>query len=97
MPTPDSGSVAGANGSKRRRTGQYDMGASEIFEDGAEDDAEEDGGDGDEHAAFSAQTPEDENSYSKAYNPNQDPDERRRLRAKIRDHQRMVEGGLHVL
>jgi hypothetical protein len=71
------------------------MGATEIFEDELEDDdEEEEGADEDEQEeALSAHNEEDESGYAKAYNPNQDPDERRRLRANIRDHQRMVEGG----
>jgi hypothetical protein len=93
MPTPDSGSAAVGSASKRQRTGEYSMGASEVFEDEPEDDDEgERGYEDEQEIASSAQNEEDENGYAKAYNPNQDPDERRRLRANIRDHQRMVEG-----
>jgi hypothetical protein len=90
MPTPDSGSAAGA-GSKRRRTDSYSMERSQVYEDG-----QEDGGANDDEDAVetpSQITPEsDEEGDLKFYNPNQDPEKRRKLRATMRDHQRMVDG-----
>jgi hypothetical protein len=92
MPTPDSGSAAG-NGSKRRRTDNYSMGQSQVYEDEQGEDAEN--GDDDEVETPSQVQPEmDEEGYLKFYNPNQDPEDRRKLRATMRDHQRMVDGEL---
>jgi hypothetical protein len=100
MPTPDSGSAAAGNSNKRRRTGDYSLGTTEIFEDEPEDeDAEEEDDDTEEldEDATPGQAEEDDHGFSKAYNPNQDPDERRRLRANIRDNQRMVDGESSLL
>jgi hypothetical protein len=92
MPTPDSGSAGGA-GSKRRRVDNYSMEQSQVYED----EQEGDGTNGDEDAvetpSQSQVTPEsDEEGDLKYYNPNQDPEKRRKLRATMRDHQRMVDG-----
>jgi hypothetical protein len=92
MPTPDSGSAAARSGSKRRRTGEYSLsggGASE--EEPQEDDADEEDEEEDEINATDAQPEEDEHANLRFYNPNQDPEKRRRLRATLRDHQRMVD------
>lgn len=83
MPTPDSGSTEG-HGSKRRRTENYDMASSEPQQDGEdEDDAE---------TPSQPQPEPDDEGYSRYYDPNQDPDERRQLRAGMRDHQRELDG-----
>jgi hypothetical protein len=94
MPTPDSGSTAG-NGSKRRRTDNYSTGQSQVYEDEQGEDGET--GDDDEVETPSQVQPEmEEEGYLKFYNPNQPPDERRKLRATMRDHQRMVDGEFDV-
>lgn len=95
MPTPDSGSMPGSHGNKRRRTGEYNMYESEIFEDEPEEEEDEiieheDASDVDQSLA---QADEEEGDL-RFYNPNQDPDQRRRLRARMRDHQRNVDGEL---
>ena len=89
MPTPDSGSTAGSTANKRRRTGTYNLGDSEIFQD--EVDVEEDE-DEEEDEAIAEEADDDEAEDLKYYNPNQNPDQRRRLRASMRDHAREVEG-----
>lgn len=93
MPTPTSGSTTGRNGSKRRRTGGYDMlgsgSGSGIYVDGQGDAPEDDDEGVDKEAT---PVPEDEEGDLKYYNPNQDPEKRRMLRAHIRDHTRMVDG-----
>lgn len=102
MPTPDSGSAAGGNSNKRRRTGDYDRFTPVIFEDesadGIENENDEDDDD-DEENVERQEVPEqgqaeaeDEEPNLRFYNPNQDPNQRRRLRASMRDHQRMVDG-----
>jgi hypothetical protein len=67
------------------------MERSQVYEDG-----QEDGGANDDEDAVetpSQITPEsDEEGDLKFYNPNQDPEKRRKLRATMRDHQRMVDG-----
>lgn len=72
------------------------MRASQIHED--------EPGEEEEEAAAEARDAEDVETPSQApfrseedgdlrfYNPNQDPDQRRRLRASMRDHQRKVDG-----
>lgn len=91
MPTPSSGSTAGGSGNKRRRTGQYSMsgGGGGIYEDEPEEEEEEDGA---EVPGEQATLESDEDDNLRFYNPNQDPEKRRRLRATIRDHSRMVDG-----
>jgi hypothetical protein len=91
MPTPDSGSAAARSGSKRRRTGDYNLNSGGVYEDDPEDDIEEDDEEEEEANAPSAQPEEDEHDNLRFYNPNQDPEKRRRLRATLRDHQRMVD------
>lgn len=88
MPTPDTGSKASGNGSKRRRTGEYSASGVEVYVDEPEDEDEDE----EEEDATPAQPEEDEEGDLRFYNPNQDPEKRRRLRATLRDHQRMVEG-----
>jgi hypothetical protein len=104
MPTPDSGSAAG-NGNKRRRTDNYTPAKSRVYEydddDEEEEEEEEEEEDGDDGANDEVQTPSqlppesDEEGDLKFYNPNQDPEKRRKLRATMRDHQRMVDGKFH--
>ena len=95
MPTPDSGSMPGSRGNKRRRTGDYNMSEPDIFQDDSEEQDETiEHGDEDESDEDQSQPqpePEDEGDL-RFYNPNQDPDQRRRLRATMRDHQRNVDG-----
>lgn len=88
MPTPDSGSTEG-HGSKRRRTGNYDMSRSQRY-DGEHEADEEDGIDTPSQSHL--QPEPDEEGDLRFYNPNQDPEKRRRLRATMRDHQRMLDG-----
>jgi hypothetical protein len=90
MPTPDTGSTTSGNGNKRRRTGQYQGGGVDVYHDGAEE--EQDDGEEPEEDATPAAPEEDEEGDLRFYNPNQDPEKRRRLRATLRDHQRKVDG-----
>lgn len=87
IPTPDSG--PGHHGSKRRRTGDYAMRDSSIYEDG--DSGSEDNQD-DAQLSSESQDESEEDEELKFYNPNQDADVRRQLRARMRDHQRTVDG-----
>ncbi|KAF1847574.1 Nse4-domain-containing protein [Cucurbitaria berberidis CBS 394.84] len=91
MPTPDSGSTTGDNGNKRRRTGNYTMPESEIFTDELEAEEQEDEEDEDAEEPSQVQPEPEEEGNLRFYNPNQDPDQRRRLRASMRDHQRTVD------
>jgi hypothetical protein len=96
MPTPDSGSTGAASGSKRRRTGTYSAGRSAIYQDEPEeeqDDVDEDEEE-DRDEATPAPTDEDEEGALRFYNPNQNPEKRRQVRATMRDHHRMVDGAL---
>lgn len=93
MPTPDSGSTAGSRGNKRRRTGDYSINESSIYQD--EPDVDQDyamPSQNHRSTMASSEAPRDEDGNLEYYNPNQDPDQRRRLRASMRDHQRAVEG-----
>ncbi|KAF2028215.1 Nse4-domain-containing protein [Setomelanomma holmii] len=93
IPTPDTGSTTGTNGSKRRRTGEYNMRGSrgpEIHEDGP-DDGDEGAEPEDEDEDNPTAPEEDEQGDLRFYNPNQDPEQRRRLRATLRDHSRVVD------
>lgn len=98
MPTPDSGSTSG-NGGKRRRTDNYNMADSQSHEHAhGNQDEEQDDDDDDEQAETPSQLPEpDEEGDLKFYNPNQDPEARRRLRANMREHQRMLDGESSIL
>ncbi|KAL1796540.1 hypothetical protein ACET3X_005080 [Alternaria dauci] len=95
MPTPDSGSTSG-NGGKRRRTDNYDMADSQIHDDarGSQDgELEEDDDQVETPSQLPSQSPPEpeEEGNLKFYNPNQDPETRRRLRANMREHQRMLD------
>ncbi|KAF1830136.1 Nse4-domain-containing protein [Decorospora gaudefroyi] len=92
MLTPDSGSTTsrGSRGSKRRRTDEYSMAASSRY-DGEQDDDAHQVQTPSEVRPDEARDPEEEEGDLKYYNPNQDPEQRRRLRATMRDHQRMVD------
>jgi hypothetical protein len=92
MPTPDtgSGSTASGNGNKRRRTGENTGSGVNVYEDEVEEEQED--ADEEEENATPQEAEEDEEGDLKFYNPNQDPEKRRRLRATLRDHQRMVDG-----
>lgn len=97
IPTPDTGSTSGGTSSKRRRTGAYSAnGDAGIYED--EGEAEEDGEEEEDAEVQSSQRQpttqpeEDEDSQNKLYNPNQDPEKRRRVRYQLRDHHRQLEG-----
>jgi len=93
MPTPTSGSTTGGNGSKRRRTGDHNTPGAGIYEDEPEEvDEEGAAAGGADEEGTPVPTPEDEEGDLRFYNPNQDPEQRRRLRATIRDHARMVDG-----
>jgi hypothetical protein len=71
------------NGTKRRRTDAYS-----TAEENTEDDDE------DNEPPTQPELEDEDEGEQKFYNPNQDPEKRRRLRATMRDHQRMVEGSL---
>ncbi|KAF2845563.1 Nse4-domain-containing protein [Plenodomus tracheiphilus IPT5] len=92
MPTPDSGSATGASGNKRRRTGNYSM--RELETNGREPDDEalevhqDDEGQGE---AIPTQPEPEEEGDLRFYNPHQDPEQRRWLRATMRDLQRTVD------
>tara|TARA_R110002003_G_scaffold149_5_gene13529 strand:- start:6234 stop:6479 length:246 start_codon:yes stop_codon:yes gene_type:complete len=60
-----------------------------IYEDGP--DGEDRGGDPEDDGT-PAPAGEDEQGNLRFYNPNQDPEQRRRLRATLRDHHRLVDG-----
>jgi hypothetical protein len=60
-----------------------------IYEDGPD---EEDHGRDAEDDGTPAPVGEDEQGGLRFYNPNQDPEQRRRLRATLRDHHRLVDG-----
>ncbi|KAE8829372.1 hypothetical protein HRS9122_09187 [Pyrenophora teres f. teres] len=95
MPTPDSGSTSG-NGSKRRRTDNYNMSQPQVYEDGQdeEEEEEEEEGEGDDLEAVTpsqAQPDNGDDEHSRYYDPQQDPEVRRRLRANMRDHARLLE------
>lgn len=92
MPTPDSGSTEG-NGSKRRRTGNYTMSRSQIYDDGQDTDQDDEEDGIDTPSQSHLQPEQEEEGHLRFYNPNQDPEKRRRLRATMRDHQRMLDGG----
>ncbi|KAL5119286.1 hypothetical protein ACEQ8H_002773 [Pleosporales sp. CAS-2024a] len=87
MPTPDSGSTASGSANKRRRTARYPGGNVSVHEGAFEAHDQDD--DADEPAA--AQPDEDEQGPLRFYNPNQDPEKRRQLRATMRDHQRAMD------
>jgi hypothetical protein len=81
------------NGSKRRRTDEYSV----IQDDGEDSDADDDDDDhveqdSQDHESHPQPDFDEEQGDQKFYNPNQDPEKRRRLRATMRDHQRMVQG-----
>ena len=97
IPTPDTGSTSGGTSNKRRRTSAYNANSdAEIYED--EGEAEEDGEEEEDAEVQSSQRQpttqpeEDEDSQNKLYNPNQDPEKRRRVRYQLRDHHRQLEG-----
>jgi hypothetical protein len=89
------------NGNKRRRTDDYSV----IQDDDEDGDGDSDSDDSDDHVEQDSQEHdppaqpeiEEEEGDQKFYNPNQDPEKRRRLRATMRDHQRMVQGPLPPL
>jgi hypothetical protein len=67
------------NGNKRRRTDEYS-----VIQDDSEDSEDDE--------PHPQPEIDEEQGDQKFYNPNQDPEKRRRLRATMRDHQRMVQG-----
>lgn len=89
-PTPDSASTSARSGNKRRRTGDYTLGDSELYDDG--DDQVHVYQDEDGARDASPSEDEDEDGGSRYYNPHQDPEKRRQLRANIRNHHRELEG-----
>ncbi|KAI2474560.1 Nse4 domain containing protein [Pyrenophora tritici-repentis] len=92
MPTPDSGSTSG-NGSKRRRTDNYSLPQSQVYEDGQDEEEQAEEGDDLEAVDTPTQTQpdNDDEEHSRFYDPHQDPEVRRRLRANMRDHARLLE------
>jgi len=101
IPTPDTGSTSSGAGNKRRRTNNYGLnGTSGVYEDEDEDeneaeeyeDDEEDVGGPSQRRGATTQPEEDEDSQSKLYNPNQNPEKRRQVRYQLRDHHRQLEG-----
>lgn len=74
-------------------------GASEVYEDEDEELEEEEEDDDREpgQAVQEASQPEeDEDSQSKLYNPNQDPEKRRQVRYALRDNHRQLEGNCPI-
>jgi hypothetical protein len=98
IPTPDTGSTTGSTDNKRRRTSAYNTnGDAGVYEDEgeAEEDEDEDANAGEAQSSRrqpTTQPEEDEDSQNKLYNPNQDPEKRRRVRYQLRDHHRQLEG-----
>lgn len=98
IPTPDTGSTTGSASNKRRRTGNYSLNSgSEIHEDEDEDEEAEDEDEEEQQRpqrrrTATTQAGEEEDSQSKFYNPNQDPNERREVRYQLRENIRQLEG-----
>ncbi|KAF2875218.1 Nse4 C-terminal-domain-containing protein [Massariosphaeria phaeospora] len=93
LPTPSSGSTSGS-GNKRRRTDNYDMESSQIFEDhdsGVAVQHDHDDDDQDEPGQSATPEGDDEDESTRFYDPNQDPETRRKLRANIRNNHREME------
>ncbi|KAF2126270.1 Nse4-domain-containing protein [Dothidotthia symphoricarpi CBS 119687] len=92
MPTPDSGSTAGGSGNKRRRTGTYSMGGPQVYEDEEEElEEEEDEDEEVDDDDTTGQVENDESEHQKHYDPNQPPEQARRVRAHLRDNHRTLE------
>jgi hypothetical protein len=104
MPTPDSGSTCG-NGGKRRRTDNYTMAQSQIYEharseheDGEHDDDDDDD-DGDDGVETPSQLPSqplpelEEEGDLRWFNPYQPEKTRKALRANMRENHRKLDGG----
>ncbi|KAF1995473.1 Nse4-domain-containing protein [Amniculicola lignicola CBS 123094] len=93
LPTPNSGSSS--RGSKRRRTDDYSVDASlGIYHDGDDDDAQEEEVDDEDEEPPSTgveETAESEDEHTKYYDPNQNPDVRRQIRAEIRNNTREMQ------
>ena len=91
LPTPTSGS---GSANKRRRTNNYTADDTEIYldDDASEVQPIEDADPADPGPAFVTSPDEDEDEATKYYDPQQDPDIRRKVRANIRNHQREMEG-----
>lgn len=90
-PTPPSDSTSSRHGNKRRRTDEHSIPDSVwVYED--EDEEVQLGDDVDEEDV--AVQADDEDATTKYYDPQQDPDIRRQLRANMRNHQREIEGKL---
>jgi hypothetical protein len=94
-----------AHPSKRRRTGDYATsetsyiqqnggGEVQIYQDeeDAVDQERDDAVDDEDHNQGEAEQDDDEDAFTKYYNPQQDPELRRQVRANIRQHQREIEG-----
>jgi len=66
---------------------------SQVYEDGQEDEEDEEA-DGSDPADTPSQRQPDhgDEDHLQFYNPNQDPEQRRRLRANMRDHYRLLDG-----
>jgi hypothetical protein len=90
LPTPGSSH----SGNKRRRVGDNDRnGSAEVHEDEQDEDDQEQGQD-DNGEDVGASHEDDDDEDTRYYDPNQDPDLRRQLRANIRQNQREMEGQL---
>lgn len=98
MPTPSSGSSS-EHANKRRRTNGYSgVGSSQIYEDEDADNGAHVEDEGEEEEEEEEEQPQDnrvldlDEEDKRFYDPQQDPEFRRQLRAGIRNHQRQMEG-----
>ncbi|PSN74692.1 Nse4-domain-containing protein [Corynespora cassiicola Philippines] len=90
LPTPTSGS---GSANKRRRTNNYTADDTEVYvdDDASEVQPTDDADPADPGPAFVTTPDEDEDEATKYYDPQQDPEIRRKVRANIRNHQREME------
>jgi hypothetical protein len=87
LPTPRSGSSS-EHGNKRRRTGDYSItDSTQIYQDQDEYSEVRDEEENEENAEE-----DEEDEETRNYDPHQDPDLRRQVRANIRQHHREIEG-----
>ena len=93
IPTPDTGSTVGSGSNKRRRTDAYDLNASsEVFEDEGDEEDEEEEPEQTQPQRTATMQPEEEDSQSKLYDPNQDAEKRRAVRYQLRENRRLLDG-----
>ncbi|KAJ8116485.1 hypothetical protein OPT61_g2096 [Boeremia exigua] len=91
IPTPDSGSTSSRAGHKRRRTENHSLNARDVDDEEDVEDDDEVEEEPRQSRVATSQPEEEEDSQSKFYNPNQDPEKRRQVRYQLRDHHRQLE------